>query len=318
MDGFNYTLEAIPEGSTRRAYGTAYWDGTAWFVNIGGKLVGCRWLDPIQPLQGGNLVVDITSEGRGQYSALVIGGYTDQPRPSTGTIQEVIPAGVATTIVLHGEDGNEYQTDRFIGSYSPGDAVYLTWDAAKPTIIGVIPALVPPPPAPAPPPPQMVQTGETTLIAVASDTWWGPGGWGSYATSRNGGEDIYTGSWNGNTVTGAWFYGAARPELQGKTITRIRFRVPARMAAGAYAAAAIHFFAHNSSWRPSGDVARVAGPQDIGIPYPFGGGDIDLPLSFAPALVAGGGISIAGDPYAAFNSRLDDPESGRLILNWST
>ena len=317
MDGLNYTLEAIPDGTTRRAYGTAYWDGSTWAVNIGGKLVGCRWLDPIQPIQGGNLVVDITSEGRGQYSALVIGGYTDQPRPSTGTVQEVIPAGVSTTIVVHGEDGLTYQTDRFIGSYSPGDAVYLTWDAAKPTIIGVIPALVPPPPAPAPPPPQVVQTGETPIIAVASDTWWGPGGWGSYATSRNGGEDVYTGSWGGNTVTGAWFYGAAKPELQGKTITRIRFKVPARMAAGAYAAAAIHFYAHNSPYRPGNDVARVVGPFDVGIPYPFGGGYIDLPLSFAPALVAGGGISIAGDPYAAFNSRLDDPESGKIILNWS-
>ena len=317
MAGLKYTLEAIPEGTTRRAYGTAYWDGSTWSVLIGGKPVGCRWLDPIQPIQGGNLVVDITSEGRGQYSALVIRGYTDQPRPSTGTVQEVIPAGVSTTIVVHGEDGLQYQTDRFIGSYSPGDAVYLTWDAAKPTIIGVIPALVPPPPAPAPPPPQVVQTGETPIIAVASDTWWGPGGWGSYATSRNGGEDVYTGSWGGNTVTGAWFYGAAKPELQGKTITRIRFRLPARMAAGAYAAAAIHFYAHTSPYRPGSDVNRTAGPFDVGIPYPFGGAYIDLPLSFAPALVAGGGISIAGDPYAAFNSRLDDPESGKLILNWS-
>lgn len=318
MDGFKHTLEAIPEGSTRRKYGTAYWDGAAWYANISGKLVGCRWLDPLQLMQGGNIVVDITNEGRGQYSALVLGGYADQPRPSTGSVQEVVPAGVSTVIVLHGSDGNTYSTDRFIGSYSPGDPVYLTWDAATPTIVGVIAAQVPPPPAPPPPPPAVTQSGETTLNAITTDTWWGPGGWGSYASSRNGGEDIYTGTWNGQTVSGAWFYGPPRPELQGKTITRIRFQLPARMPVGSYAPVTIHLYAHNSQYRPGGDVARVSGPHDVPVGYPFGGGEIELPLSFAPALAAGGGISIAGEPYAAFNSRLDDPLSGKLIMNWST
>ena len=316
MDGFKHTLEAIPEGSTRRAYGTAYWDGTAWWANIGGKLVGCRWLDPIQPLQGGNLVVDITNEGRGQYSALVIGGYTEQPRPSTGVI---LALGVLE-IVIAGEDTRTYTTKRYLGpieNYSLGENVYVTWDAATPTILGKVNEITVVPPAPPPPPPPVITTGETPLIATASDTW-GVGGWGRWATSQRGGEDVYTGTWGGTTTTGAWFYGAPRPELQGKTITRIRFRLPARMAVGVYAPAVLHFYAHNAQSRPGGDVARVTGPHDVGIPYPFGGGEIDLPLSFAPALVGGGGISIAGDPYAGFNSRLDDPESGKLILNWSS
>ncbi|GAA3399419.1 hypothetical protein [Pseudarthrobacter polychromogenes] len=318
MDGFKHTLEAIPEGSTRRTYGTAYWDGATWAVNIGGKLVGCRWLDPIQPVQGGNLLVDITNEGRGQYSAWVMGGYTDQPRPSTGTVTDFLPAGPSNRVVFTGADGISYTTDRAIGSYDLGDPVYITWDAATPTVIGKIQTVAKPPEAPPPPPPPVVASGETPLIASASDTWWGPGGWGSYATSRNGGEDVYTGTWAGNTVTGAWFYGAPRPELQGKTITRIRLRLPARISAGNYNdPAVIHIYAHTSGARPGGDVNRVAGPHDFTVPARYGGGWTDLPISFAAALVGGGGISIAGNPYAGFNSRLDDPESGKLILNWS-
>lgn len=317
MDGFKHTLEAIPEGSTRRTYGTAYWDGAAWSVNINGKLVGCRWLDPIQPVQGGNLLVDITNEGRGQFSAWVMGGYTDQPRPSTG----VILAFGVLEIVISGEDGVTYTTTRYLGpitDYDLGDNVYVTWDAATPTILGKVNEMTVTEPAPTPvTPPPAPTVGEVHIIASASDTW-GVGGWGRWATSQNGGEDVYTGTWGGFTVTGAWFYGAPKPELQGKTITRIRFKVPARMNVGASGAADIHLYAHNSGARPAGDVARVVGPQDVSIPWGFGGGFIDLPLSFAAALVAGGGISIAGNPYAAFNSRLDDPESGKLILNWSS
>jgi hypothetical protein len=107
--------------------------------------------------------------------------------------------------------------------------------------------------------------------------------------------------------------------LQGKNISRIRLHLPARLRVGTYnSAATIHVYAHTSGSRPGGDVSRVVGPHDISIPPGFGGGDFDLPLTFAAAIAGGGGISIAGDPYAGFNSRLDDPTSGRLILNWSS
>ena len=317
-----HTMAAIPSGNTHRAYGTAHWDGSRWWAKMGdgpNNMLDARWLDPIQPMQGGKIVVDITKDDYGLSTALVVGGYTDQPRPSTGTVQDVIPAGVSTKIVLVGEDGVTYTTDRFIGSYSPGDPVYLTWDAAVPTVIGTIPSSAPPPPPATAPPAPATPPGSETLIATASDTWWGPGGWGSYATSRNGGEDVYTGSWYGNTVTGAWFYGAPRPVLQGKTISRIRFKVPARIDAGNHnEPATIHFYAHNSGSRPGSDVNRVTGPHDIVVAAKHQGGDVDLPLSFAAAIVAGGGISIAGDPYAGFISRLDDPESGKLLIEWSS
>ncbi|MCT9624278.1 hypothetical protein HWD94_03960 [Pseudarthrobacter equi] len=323
MAGIDNIMAAIPGGSTRRFYGTAHWDGARWWAKLGdgpNNLLDAWWQDPVQPLQGGKIAVDITKDEYGQAASFVIGGYTDQPRPSSGTVQEIIPAGVATQIVIMGEDAVAYTTDRFIGEYSPGDPVYLTWDAAKPTVIGKIGASAPPP---TPDAPVLVPTnppGSETLIATASDTYWAPGGWGSYSTSRNGGEDIYTGTWYGNTVTGAWFYGAQRPALQGKTISRIRFRLPARIrGAGNYNDIAIvHFYAHTSGARPGGDVARVTGPHDIPVPPGFAGGDVDLPLSFAPALVAGGGISIAGNPYTGFNSRLKDANSGRLIIDWSS
>ncbi len=309
-------MAAIPGGNTRRTYGTAYWDGTKWYANMNGNLLDARWLDPIQPIQGGKIVVDITKDDYGLSTALVVGGYTDQPRPSTGTVTDVLPAGPAVRIVITGEDGNSYTTDRFIGSYNIGDPVYIKWDAAVPTIIGKIQALTVPPEAPPPPAPSVVAAGETPLIATASDTY-GVGGWGRWATSQYGGEDVYTGSWAGYTLTGSWFYGAPKPELAGKSISRIQFRLPGRMNVGASGTATIHIYAHNSGSRPGGDVSRVAGPHDVSITQGSGPTWHDLPLGFAAALVAGGGISIAGDPYAGFNSRLDDPESGRVLINWS-
>lgn len=312
MESFTHTLAAMNEGYTRRVYGTAYWSGEKWFAKIGDSLLDCRWLDPIQPLQGGKIVIDITNDGQGQSTALVIGGYTDQPRPSTGS---VLIVGV-TEIVFTGEDSSVYTTDRFIGTYLVGDLIYITWDAATPTIIGKIPTITVTPEAPPPPPPPTAATGEVSLITTASDTY-GVGGWGRWATSQGGGEDVYSGTWGGYTVTGAWFYGAPRPELQGKTITRIRWRRPGRMNVGGSGSATIHVYAHNSGARPGGDVSRVAGPFDISVPQGAGPGWHDLSLSFAPTLVAGGGISIAGDPYVAFNSRLDDPEAGQLLMSWS-
>lgn len=319
MAGLKHTMAAIPGGNTRRTYGTAYHDGSRWWANVGGSLLDARWCAGVRPQQGLNIVVDITNDGQGQSTALVIDAYTAQPRPGTGTIQEFIPAGPANDVVFLAEDGIVYTTDQVIlGEYNLGDPIYLNWDADKPTIIGRIGALAPPPAeVPPPPPPPAAVSGETPITATASDTFWGPGGWGSYASSRNGGEDVYTGSWSGSTVTGSWFYGAPRPELAGKTITRIQFRVPARLNVGASGNATIHFFAHDSTARPGGDVNRVVGPHDVNVPQGFGGGFTDLPLSFGPVLAAGGGISIAGNPYAGFQSRLDNPSFGQLLINWS-
>lgn len=317
MPGLKYTMGAMDPGSTTRYFGLSHWDGSRWWAKLGDNLLDARWADPMQPLQGGKIVIDITNDGKGQSSALVVCGYTDQPRPSTGIIQEVLPAGVSTRLVFVGEDGVTYTTDRFIGSYSPGDPVYVTWDAAVPTIIGAIGATTAVPEAPPPPPEPVVAAGETHIAPTASDTF-GVGGWGRWASSQRGGEDVYSGSQSGYAVTGSWFYGAPRPELAGKTITRILFKVPARLPVGASGTATVPFYAHTSGARPGGDVNRVSGPFNVPIPQGYGGGYTDLPTSFGPAIIAGGGISIAGGPYVGFQSRLDNPEFGKLIITWSS
>jgi hypothetical protein len=111
-------------------------------------------------------------------------------------------------------------------------------------------------------------------------------------------------------------------ELAGATITRIRFRVPQRRTVGSYnSALTLHLYAHTSAGRPGGDVTRVAGPTDTTIPAGWnpspGDGFIDLPTSIASTLIAGGGISISGDPYLSFIGKPADPASGQLLIDWS-
>ena len=317
MPGLKHTMAAIDGGSNRRYFGSAYWDGSKWWARIGDELLDARWLDPIQPVQNGKIVVDIITDGKGQSSALVMGGYTDQPRPSTAIANSIIPAGVSTQIAFTGEDGVQYMTDRFIGTYSPGDPVYLKWDAGMATVIGKIGAAATVPEAAPPPPPSSASTGKTKLAPTASDTF-GVGGWGRWATSQRGGEDVYTGTWAGQTVTGSWFYGAPRPELAGKTIDRVLFKVPPRLDVGASGDVVIHFYAHTSKSRPGGDVNRTSGPFDVTIPDGYGGGYTDLSTAFGPIIAAGGGISIAGGSYAGFQSRLKNPSFGELIISWSS
>jgi hypothetical protein len=320
MSGLTKTVAAMGGAGTRRTYGTAHWDGTRWYAKIGPNFLDPRWLDPIQPVQGGKIVIDISTDEFGQATALVIGGYTDQPRPSTGT---VLTVGV-TEVVFTGEDGTVYSTDRFIGTYGPGDLVFFAWAAGKPVIIGEVPSITVVHPAAEPVPPGTV-TGETVLIATASDTF-GVGGWGRWATSQpaQGGEDVYSGTLGTYTVTGAWFYGAPKPELSGKTVNRIRFNVPPRLpAVGGYSSpVTIHLYIHTSQSRPAGDVTRIAGPFDIVVNPGSAGGLVDIPGWLIPdaaaALAAGGGFSIAGNPYVGFASRLENPENGKAILNWSS
>lgn len=319
MTGLTQTTKAISGERIRRDYGVAQWDGSRWLANIRGSLLDVRWLDPIMPVQGGKIVIDFTKDERGQSTALVIGAYADQPRPSTGV---VLAVGV-TEIVFTGEDGTVYSTDRFIGSYVLEDLIFFTWAAGKPVIIGAIPSIDTVYPAP-PPAPVGTATGETILLPTASDTW-GVGGWGRWSTSRPAGtrqpgEDVFTGTQSGYTVTGAWFYGAPKPELAGKTITAVQFDIPPRLAGvGAYNdPVTIYIYAHTSQSRPGTDVNRVLGPHPVTIQPGSPGGLVDLPLNFGPTIAGGGGLSIAGGPYTGLKSRLANPEYGKAILKWSS
>ena len=93
MVALSKTLAALPPNGFRVEFGTAYWDGTEWWANVRGSLLMARWMDPIQPQQGGKIVVAIMTDGMGLSTALVLGAYTDQPRPSTGS---VLTVGVMT------------------------------------------------------------------------------------------------------------------------------------------------------------------------------------------------------------------------------
>jgi hypothetical protein len=107
--------------------------------------------------------------------------------------------------------------------------------------------------------------------------------------------------------------------LAGRTITRIRFTLGARESgAGDYnSPVAVHFYTHNSANRPGSDVTRVTGPFDVTIQPGAGEQTFDLPTSFAADLLAGGGISIAGDPYAGFAGIRQDAQSGLLTMDWT-
>jgi hypothetical protein len=256
-----YTMAAIPGGNTRRTYGTAFFDGSLWFANVGGNLLTCRWLDTIEPVQGAPIVVDIATDERGQSSALVLGAYADQPLTPAAPIP---PANIPTPA----------------GGGSP-------------------------------------ITGTHRTAAIKSDTY-GVGGWGRWATSQRGGEDVYTGSYGGYTMSGSWFYGAGNTKLAGKTIKAARFRLPGRLRVGNYnAPATIHIYAHTSKNQPGGDVTRTVGPFNVTVEANSPPKWVTLPSTFHAVLAAGGGISIIGDPYAGFTSRLKDPDSGKTELDWS-
>lgn len=327
MAGLKKTLESIPNGGTRRVFGTAYHDGSRWWANLDGNLIDAGWMYGAHPVQGGPIVVDLTNNGTGQSSAMVMGGYGDQPLTTTGV---VLAVGV-TELVFAVEDGSTYTTDRFIGTYRVledmtvsteymvNDEIFIDWSAGTPTVIGRVPTItvtpsVTPPVAPAP----VVGTGTAKAPAGKTNTYWSPGGWGSWAGSTQGGEQIYTGSYGAGPTTGSWFYGAAFTNLGTKTIEEIRFRMPARLNIGASGSATVHLYAHTSKYQPGGDVSRTVGPHDVVVTQGQPAHWITLPLSFAAVLKAGGGISIAGDPYAGFQGRLQDPQSGRIEMDWTT
>ena len=214
------------------------------------------------------------------------------------TVQPVQGDNIVVDIITKGRGQSSALV---IGSY--------TSQPAPP--VGTVPQAAPPPK------PATVRSGDTHLAPTASDTW-GVGGWGRWATSQRGGQAVYTGTWSGQTVTGSWFYGAPRPELAGKTVTRVLFKVPPRLEVGASGDVVVHFYAHTSGSRPGDDVNRVSGPFDVTIPDGYAGGYTDLPTAFGSVIADGGGISIAGGSYAGFQSRLKNPSFGELIVSWSS
>jgi len=284
-------------------------------VNVGGNIIPARWADPLVVVEGDPVLVEISSSRKGQGAAFVRCRLASRPRPGQGKVLTV-PAS-SPTITVTGSDGTTY-TATFVASYTPtvGDPVVLSWNASVPTVVGKVAATAAPPntapPVVAPP---ATQAGSTPFPASASDTFWPAGGWGTWA---GGGSHVYQGNYGSGQVYGAWFYAGSTAQTAGKNITGIRFKLGARRAVGGSSTpVTLHLYAHSSPNKPGGDVARVAGPYDITVQPGQPITEYNLPLSFASALQNGGGIAIAGDPYAGVQGVLSQPESGLLTMDWS-
>lgn len=312
-------LETTPPAGAVTTYpGLVVKDSTGKLaVNVNGSIIPARWSDPLVVAAGDPVTVAITAGPTGLGDAVVTGRITMQPRPGTGTVKTV-PAS-SSTITVTGTDTVDY-TATFAASYTPvvSDNVILAWNANTPTVtskVGTVaaapstsPVVAAPPSAPA--------MGTATYTAQDSATWVpGLGVWDAWA--RQGGRP-YQGSSSGYTTYGAWFYAGSAAQLAGRTVTRIQFTLGTRLAVGASNdPITLHMYAHTSANRPGGDVTRSTGPYDVTIQPGAGPQTFDLPTSFAAALQNGGGIGVAGDPYAGFNGRLQEPASGLLQIDWS-
>lgn len=287
-------------------------------VNVNGNVIPTSYADPIVVAVGDAVSVDLMTGETGLSEAVVTGRITLAPRPGTGKVKTV-PVS-SPTITVTGTDSVDY-TATFVSSYTPtvNDNVILAWNAANPTVTGKVGSTSAPttPVDPVIPPPPPSQTGTSTYASTDSETFWGPGGWGSYA---GGGSNCYTGTYGAATVIAAWWYGGSPTQLTGRTITRIQFTLGARRPAGNYnSPATINFYTHTSARRPDQftDVTRTGSAFAATIPAGSGQRTFDLPTSMAAALLAGGGISISGGDYSGYNGRLIDAASGKLTLTWS-
>lgn len=247
---------------------------------------------------------------------VVIGPVVTEPRPETGTVSGSAVSGrvpVSTSI-------GTIQA-RYIGTApTNGTLVRLDWQSTDPWVWPnaaaslVAPPTPPPSEAPqAPPPPP--ETGTAYFTATDSGSFQVGGTWGF---QRNNVVQWRYGSSPENR--GAWFYGGApSAALAGRTITRTRINLPGRQRVGDYnSALTLHLYRHTQNSRPSGDVSRVAGPNDVVLAANSGGGWIDLPASWGQDIVnGGGGIAVAGSPYIALFGIDADPASGQLSLDWS-
>jgi hypothetical protein len=291
--------------------------GAGLAVNVNGNIIPATYADPVVVAAGDPVIVDILTGSQGQAEAVVMGRITGSARPGRGTVKTVPPS--SATITVTGTDGTDYKAS-FAGSYTPtvNDSVLLSWNAATPTVTGkVAAALVASPVVTVGSPPGPPTTGTSTYTATDSGTW--APSYGAWDALYGDGGNVYQGT--SPTVasnTGAWFYAGSPTELAGRTITRIQFRVGARLLAGNYnQPVALNVYAHTSATKPGTDVTRTVGPTTITIQPASGGGNVDLPLTFASVIQAGGGISLAGEPYAGVNGRYTQPDSGLLTIDWS-
>jgi hypothetical protein len=285
-------------------------------VNVMGNTIAAKWADPITVAEGDTVLVQFgMGRTQGLNTCTVVGRLSGRARPERGTVTVVPPS--SNTVSIQGEDGVTYLAT-FVTSYSPvvGDGVKLSWTSSTPTIIGKIaataaPAYVPPPVAA---PPAAPTQGANTYWATDSNTYWPPGGWGSWAGGRG---RVYQGNYGSGDVYGAYFYNGGPRQMAGRTIRQCRLALGNRLAVGSYnAAATIHIYATSNSTRPGGNITTVGGPVNVTAWPGQGLTEYDI-TALAGHLQNGGGIAIYGSPYAGFLGIPEQPDSGRLAFDWS-
>lgn len=294
-------------------------DGPVLALSVDGLVQSARWLQGYVPTAGDAVAFIVTRDQDGQSSNLVLGrvAATSSPVLPDEALVIVVPASSATITVAI--DGTSY-TAKFVGpAPAVGDRVLLEHRRSMIYVVGKVgttaaPAPPEPPPAPPAPPPTSPTTGTASFGAIDSATARVGSGWNSPS-----GQTVIQGTYGGVSYAGAWFYGTAPSSLAGRTLTGARVYLAARRRMGSYNdPVVIHLYAHTSTSRPGGDVSRVVGPHDVTLPSGWGGGWVDIPTSLAAQVVAGGGLGIAGSPYAGVSGRGDDPQSGALSIDWTS
>lgn len=280
-------------------------------VRVRGLVQPAIWLGDYAAKNEPIIVGLIGGKTTGQYLVL---GRVGGPLPVEGVVTAA-PSG-SDTITVSAADTDYVVT--FLDSYTPvvGDRVGLLWQGAQGRVlgkVGVTPSVQLAPPATAPPP-GAATSGALPVVATDSATYSGS----LYGWNQRYGQSVYQGDgspWGGPSVnSGSWFYGSGAGQLAGATVTGVQFRLPGRNTAGASGAGTVHLYLHTSPSRPGGDVTRIDGPHEVSSTE--AGNYVTLPTAWGANLVAGGGISISGNPYMGFRGRGEDPASGQLSIQW--
>lgn len=298
--------------------GQIHYDTTnlVFYVTSGGQPVNAVWNQALVPYDGANCVLLLASQGNNVGTYFVAFITDSVPNPGITAKVTAFTAGQPTCTV---KIGNTSYTAQRAASYTPtvGDVAIVFFAAGTAYAVAPLSVYTPPLttlPAATQPPPGKSGSGNSLITCQDSGTWTDTYNWNSYF-----GQNTYSGSGYVPRSTGSWFYNGGTLGLADKTtINAIRFFLGPRRNGGAYnSAATVHFYTHNAVSRGAGEPTRIDGPFDVSIPAGWGGDWVALPGSFAATLKAGGGISIAGDPYVGFTGVGENGNAGALSIDWS-
>jgi hypothetical protein len=269
-------LKAIPDVASKLGVFVRM-NGPLAVVNVGKSIVSIPVSGFYSPIAG----MSVQLERRN--GSLIVTGPSKQ-LPALGVMTS---SGTPKATVLAG--GIEY-TLGMRDTYTPtiGDDVEINWFSGliqgKVKGLAVVAAPIENPPATSTPFSNLRIMAETSGSYISR--WWS--------------NDVY----NGDNNTGAWFYGARVADgLRGAVISKIEIYLNPRRASG-YAP---QVGTHASSAKPGGNVTVS---NQVGLEPRSGW--VELPLSWAGVLQAGGGIGVTPSGYTIWRGTGSDALSGAL------